>query len=161
VSIVTNLKIGDHFDLRFLPGFSFAERKIAFEKTDNTGPAENFRKIESVLVQTPFHIRFKSAPYRDMRLFVIGGIKYTYDVATNARVRREQRGTLIKISPHDYSLEVGAGVQFFFPFFIFSPEIKFSQGISNVLIYNDKLEQSRVLEKVFNRSFTISFHFEG
>lgn len=160
VSIVTNLKIGEYFDFRFLPGFSFSERSISFTKANN-GQSESRRTIESVFVQAPFQLRYKSAPYRDKRIFVIGGIKYTYDVASNARVRRDQAANLIKISPHDYSVEVGAGVQFFFPFFIFSPEIKFSQGIGNILIYNGELEQSRVIEKILSRAFTISLHFEG
>ena len=160
VSIVTNIKIGDYFDFRFLPGFSFIERGITFKEagTDNRTTT---RKVESVLVQAPFQVRYKSAPFKDKRAFVVAGVKYTYDVASNARVRKEQSQGLIQISPHDFALEVGAGMQFFFPFFIFSPEIKFSQGLGNILIYNGALEQSRVLEKILSRTFTISLHFEG
>lgn len=160
VSMVTNLKIGEYFDFRFLPGFSFAERSIVFREVNN-GMTENIRTIESVFVQAPFQVRFKSAPYRDLRVFVLGGVKYTYDVASNARVRRELANSLIKISPHDFAVEVGAGIQIFMPYFIFSPEIKFSQGISNILIYNDELEQSRVIEKILSRTLTFSLHFEG
>jgi len=160
VSMVTNLKIGQYFDIRFLPGFSFAERSIVFAESSN-GKAENIRTVESVFVQAPFQVRFKSAPYKDVRVFVLGGIKYTYDVASNARVRRELASSLIKISPHDFAVEVGGGIQIFMPYFIFSPEIKFSQGMNNVLIYNNDLEQSRVIEKILSRTFTLSFHFEG
>ena len=160
VSMVTNLKIGDYFDFRFLPGFSFAERSIVFHEAGNSR-SENIRTIESVFVQAPFQVRFKSAPYKDLRVFVLGGVKYTYDVASNARVRRELANALIKISPHDFAVEVGAGVQFFMPYFIFSPEVKFSQGFSNILIYNDSLEQSRVIDKILSRTLTFSFHFEG
>ncbi len=160
VSMIANMKIGEYFDFRFLPGFSFGERHIFYINAE-ANAIESTKKIESVFVQLPFHVRFKSVPYKDMRMFVIGGVKYTYDVASNARVRKSQAGSIIRISPHDYALEVGAGMQFFFPFFIFSPEIKFSQGIGNILIYNDVLEQSRVLEKILSRTFTISLHFEG
>ena len=160
VSVVTNLKIGDHFDFRFLPGFSFAERGIRFKEFGN-GQQATTRNIESVLVQAPFNVRFKSAPYRDKRVFVIAGVKYSYDVSSNSRVRRDQANKIIKISPHDFSVEAGAGIQFFFPFFIFSPEIKFSQGLSNILIFNEGLEQSNVLEKILSRSLSISLHFEG
>jgi hypothetical protein len=52
-------------------------------------------------------------------------------------------------------------MQFFFPFFIFSPELKISQGIGNTLIYNPALQESTVLEKLLSRTFTISLHFEG
>lgn len=159
VSMVTNMRLGDYFDFRFLPGFSFVGRKFFYVSTQNE--IEDVKSIEGVLVQAPLQVRFKSEPFHDMRMFVLAGAKYTYDVASNARIRREQANRIIRISPHDFSVEVGAGAQFFFPFFIFSPEIKFSQGIGNILIYNSKLAQSTILEKVLSRTFTISVHFEG
>ena len=160
VSMVTNLKVGNYFDIRFVPGFSFAERSIVY-RAPGRNQIESTKTIESVFVQAPFQVRFKSAPYKDIRVFVLGGVKYTYDVASNARVRKDQSNALIKISPHDFALEFGGGIQIFMPFFIFSPEIKFSQGINNVLIYNNDLEQSRVIEKILSRTFTFSLHFEG
>ena len=159
VSMVTNMKLGEYFDFRFLPGFSFVGRKFFYVSTNDE--IEQVRDIESVLIQAPFQVRFKSDPFHDMRVFVLAGAKYTYDVASNARIRREQANRIIRISPHDFSVEFGAGCQFFFPFFIFSPELKYSQGIGNILIYNSKLSQSTVLEKVLSRTFTISLHFEG
>jgi hypothetical protein len=158
LGIVTNLKMGDNFDFRFLPTLSFAERTINYTRR---GRSANFtqRRVESVLVEMPFHIRYKSAPYKDMRFFVIGGVKYSFDVASESELRQAE--TLVKIAPNEFSLEYGAGVQFFFPFFIFSPELKVSHGIGNTLIYNDKVEESTVLEKLLSRTFTISLHFEG
>lgn len=159
VSMIGNMKLGEYFDFRFLPGFSFVNHKIHYLSGNNT--SESTRDIESVLVQAPFQVRFKSDPFHDMRVYVLAGVKYTYDVATNARIREEQANRAVLLSPHDFSVEVGAGFQFFFPFFIFSPELKYSQGIGNVLIYNNKLEQTNVAEKVLTRAFTISLHFEG
>lgn len=158
LGIVSNLRVGEYFDLRFLPTLSFIERTIRY-----TQPGENGRilqrPIESVLVEMPFHVRYKSAPYHDFRLFVIGGVKYSFDVASDSRTR--QASGIVKIAPTDFQVEYGAGIQFFFPYFIFSPELKISQGINNVLIYNNQLPQSNVLEKVMSRTFTLSFHFEG
>ncbi len=53
VSLVTNLKMGDYFDFRFLPGFSFAERSIRFQRVDNLGQ-DITSSIESVFIQMPF-----------------------------------------------------------------------------------------------------------
>lgn len=158
LGIVSNLKIGQYFDVRFLPTLSFVERNIQYAP-----PGENTlsvtRRVESVFVEMPFHVRYKSAPYHDFRLFLIAGVKYVFDVASDSRTR--QAAGLVKIAPTDFQFEYGAGVQFFFPYFIFSPEFKISHGINNVLIFNDRLEQSTILEKVLSRTFTISLHFEG
>lgn len=158
LGIVTNLKIGNYFDFRFLPTLSFAERNLQYSKNSQLTP-QSQRKVSSVLLEMPFHFRYKSAPYRDKRLFIIAGVKYTFDVASDSRARQAE--TLVKISPHDFAVEYGAGVQIFFPYFIFSPEFKVSQGIGNTLIFNPNLEESTVLEKILSRTFTISFHFEG
>jgi hypothetical protein len=159
VSMIANMKLGEYFDFRFLPGFSFVDHK--FEYITTFSNVRQTRNIESVLVQAPFQVRFKSDPFHDMRVFVLAGVKYTYDVASNARIRQEQAVRAVLLSPHDFSVEVGGGFQFFFPFFIFSPELKYSQGIGNILIYNSNLEQTNVVEKVLTRTFTISLHFEG
>ncbi|NNE27070.1 MAG: PorT family protein [Saprospiraceae bacterium] len=158
VNIITNLKIGEYFDFRFIPGFAFSERRFRFSSP--TGVVSE-KKIESVFLEIPLLLRFKSAPYKDKRLFVVGGLKYSYDVASNSSVRQEQGKNLIQIAPHDFQFEVGAGMQFFFPFFIFSPEIKYSQGIGNIHIFNGFLEESTLLDRVLSRTLSISFHFEG
>jgi hypothetical protein len=157
LGIVTNLKIGEYFDFRFLPTLSFAERNLTYDRRTQLNAST--RTISSVFVELPFHLRYKSAPFQDKRVFVIAGLKYGFDVASDSRTKQAE--SLVKISPNDFSLEYGAGVQFFFPFFIFSPEFKISHGIGNSLIYNNNLEESTVLEKVLSRTFTISLHFEG
>lgn len=158
LGIVSNLKVGDYFDFRFLPTLSFAERNIRYAAPRDFRVPYS-RRVESVFVEFPFHVRYKSAPYRDKRAFVIAGVKYAFDVASDSRAR--QANELVKVSPTDFTIEYGAGIQFFMPFFIFSPEFKISRGISNILIFDDDLQQSTVIEKVLSRTFTISLHFEG
>lgn len=156
VHMVTNLKIGEYFDFRFIPGVSLVER--TFEFKDNLDQLA-IAKIESVFVDVPFQIRYKSAPYKDKRAFVAAGMKYTYDVQSNSKT--QQANSLIKITPHDFQAEVAVGFQIFLPYIIVSPELKFSQGINNILIYNDNINQARIFEKVLSRVFTFSVHLEG
>lgn len=149
---IVNYKVGEYFDFRVLPGFTFATRYLDFNENNRVS-------IESIFVEFPLHIRYKSAPYRDKRAYVIGGLNYSFDVSSNSKTR--QANDFIKISPHDFQLELGLGMQFFFPYFILSPEIKFSQGINNTLLYNNLIIESSVMEKLLSRVITISFHFEG
>jgi hypothetical protein len=157
LGIVTNIKFGKNFDLRLnLPTLSFAERELQYVL-----PSQEIvsRKIESVFIDFPFQIRYKSKPYNDVRAFVVFGAKYSLDLASNSRARQAE--DLIRIEPNDFQLEYGVGLQFFFPYFILSPEIKFSHGLNNIHNRNDALIYSSVIEKLFARTLTISFHFEG
>lgn len=152
IHMIANLKMGEYFDFRFLPGFAFSYRSFLFNDLEE-------KQVESVFFELPFSLRYKSQPYKDKRVFVTGGLKYNYDIASSSKTR--QAPTLIKISPHDFQWEVGFGMQFFYPFFIFSPEVKYSRGLGNILIYNKDLNQSKVLENVTSQIFTLSFNFEG
>lgn len=156
LGIVTNLNVGKNFDFRVLPTLSFTERRLRYTMLNQT---ETSRSIESVFIELPFQVRYKSAPYHDMRLFLVAGMKYGFDVASNSRARQAEK--LIKVAASDFSVEYGAGVQVFLPYFIFSPEFKVSQGIGNVIIYDTNLQQASVLERLLSRAFTLSFHFEG
>ena len=105
-------------------------------------------------------IRFTSAPYKDKRFYVLAGVKYSYDFSSNSRSDKN-KFEIIRISPHDFQVEVGIGMQFYMPFFIFSPEFKFSHGLGNLLIYDKNLVESTIIEKLFSKIITFSFHFEG
>ncbi|MBK6546442.1 MAG: PorT family protein [Saprospiraceae bacterium] len=158
LSMITNFKIGEYFDFRVLPSISLSYRSLGYIGVNST--IERQDRIESVFGELPMLIRFTSAPYKDKRVFFITGVKYSYDFSSNSRSDKNQF-QIVRISPHDFQFEIGAGLQFYLPYFIFSPEIKFSHGINNILIYDNKLPESTIIEKLFSRSFTVSFHFEG
>lgn len=158
IGLVTNLKIGEYFDIRLLPTLSFASRQLNYAQASDDARVFD-RKMDPVFVEAPLQFRFKSETYKDMKMYILGGVKYMYDVSSESRTRRDLN--LVKIAPSDFALEVGFGAQFYFPYFIFSPEFKFSHGLSNTLIYNRNIAQSTILDKVLSRTFTISFHFEG
>ena len=158
LGLVTNLKIGEYFDIRFLPTLSFATRNLNYSQSSQDIP-ELERKFDPVFVEAPLQFRYKSETYNDMKMFVLGGIKYGFDVSNQSRTQLER--SLVRIAPSDFALEIGFGFQFYFPYFIFSPELKFSQGLSNTVIYSQNVGQSTILDKIYSRTFTLSFHFEG
>jgi len=157
LGIVANVKLGKFFDFRFLlPTLSFADRRLVYQMTNNTVIE---KKIESVFLEFPIHFRYKSKPYKDFRVFVVAGAKYTVDLASNSRSRKAE--DLLKLNQHDVAIEFGVGFQVFFPYFILSPEIKFSYGVYDIHARDEQLSFSSVLDQMFSRGFAISLHFEG
>lgn len=157
IGVIGNLKIGQHFDLRSLVNFSFSSRQMTY-RAANTGILETER-LSSTFVEVPFLFRFKSAPYKDKRVFLVTGFKYSFDASNASNDDTEQFE--LNLSPHDFQFEIGAGVQFFMPFFILSPEIKFSQGMGNILIYEQTDSKSRLIDRILSRTITFSLNFEG
>lgn len=157
LGIVANIKLGKQFDFRFLlPTLSFADRKLQYKMTDNTVIE---KKIESVFLEFPVHFRYKSKPYKDFRVFVVAGFKYSIDLASNSRSRKAE--DLLKLQQHDLAFELGVGFQVFFPYFILSPEIKFSYGVLDIHARDEEITFSSTIDQLFSRGFAISLHFEG
>lgn len=157
LGIVANVKLGKHFDFRFLlPTLSFADRKLQYLMTNNSIVE---KRIESVFLEFPVHFRYKSKPYKDFRVFVVAGAKYSIDLASNSRARQTE--DLVRINQHDLAIEFGVGFQVFFPYFILSPEVKFSYGVYNIHSRRSQLVYSSVVDELFSRGFAISLHFEG
>lgn len=117
------------------------------------------KKIESILLSFPLQIKFKSDRIGNMRVYTIAGLKYDYDLASNARLRRAE--DLVKIRKSDYGYEAGAGFEFYFESFIFAPEFKISNGFGNVHVKDPNLRYSNVVEKLQSRMIVFSIHLEG
>ncbi|MBC8045542.1 MAG: PorT family protein [Fimbriimonadaceae bacterium] len=156
LGIIGNLRLSDHFDLRFIPSLCFAEKKLDYTLFDEVKP---FQTIESIYFDFPLDMKFKSDSYRDFKVYVIGGIKYSYDLQSNAKARNAE--DLVKVNSSDISVDYGAGFEFYFPYFIFCPEIKFSQGIIDLHSPDETLIYSRVIDRLFSRMLLISIHLEG
>jgi hypothetical protein len=155
-------RISNRFQLRFNPQLMFLERSI-FYKLKDPDPIENVteltKKVESVTVSFPFQIKFQSDRIGNFRVYMLGGIKGEIDLASNARAKRAE--DLIKINKYDYGFELGLGFNFFYESFILSPEIKISNGLSNLHSRDEALKYSSVFDRIFSRMIVLCIHIEG
>jgi len=158
LGLLANARLNARFDLRFNPQLIFASKNLYYRET-YPKPQDTDKKIESILLSFPLQIKFKSDRIGNMRVYTIAGLKFDYDLASNARARRAE--DLVKISKTDYGYEVGAGFEFYFPSFIFSPEIKISNGLGNVHVRDKHLRYSNVIDQMHSRMIVFSIHLEG
>ena len=157
LGLLGNVRLSEYFDVRFNPQLLFASKNLVYK--ENYPYRETVKNIESILVSFPIQIKFKSDRIGNMRVYTIAGLKYDYDLASNARARRAE--DLVKIKAGDYGYELGAGFEFYFPSFIFSPEFKISNGIGNVHVKDKNLRYSNVIDKLNSRMVVFSIHLEG
>lgn len=156
LGIVTNIHLGRHFDLRLLPSMTFAERNLSYSTFLDTSFSQT---IESINVDIPVLLKFKSDPYKDMRFYVLAGMRYSLDLASNANARNAE--DIVKVGQHDLLMEYGFGFEFYFPYFIFAPELRLSQGLIDAHAIDPNLTFSNVLQRLFTRSIAIVINLEG
>lgn len=156
LNIMASLHLSKHFELKVIPGVSFAEKYLDYSIRD---AGVTSKKIESIYVEAPVLLKFKSDPIKDFKFYVVAGMKYGYDMAANAEARRAE--DLIKLFRHDLSAEYGVGMEIHFPLFILAPEFRVSNGLLNVHAADPALAFSRALGSLRTRMFLFSINFEG
>ena len=154
-------RLTKRFEARFNPQLAFMDRNIFYKLRipDKDLGTDITKKVESVIVSFPLQIKFNSDRIGNFRVYMLGGGKLDYDLASNARARKAEE--LVKIQKMDYGIEAGLGFNFYFQSFIFSPEIKISNGLRNIHSRDQNLKYSSVLDKMQSRMIVFSIHLEG
>ena len=159
LGIVSNLRLGKVFDLRFLPRLVFAERIIEYSFRDGDRKIYTQTKpIESTFVDFPILVKYKSERYNNFRTYLLGGMKYGIDIASQKDIDDEGE-KIVKLKRHDLAAEIGFGMDFYLEYFKFSPQIKLSFGIIDLLSKDDTI-YTKSVEKLSTNAWLLSFTFE-
>jgi hypothetical protein len=163
LGILANWQMTPRFDLRFYPlNLIFSEKRFRYtENNFSTGAVGEVKdqNVESIVMSFPLQLRLKSDRIDNFRVYTLAGVKYDLDLASNAGARNSEN--IVKVKSSDLGVEAGIGFQFFFKYFIFSPEIKMSYGLSNVHARDEALRYSNVIDKMNSRMIMFTLHFEG
>ena len=163
LGIVSSLNFNKNLRLRFVPSISFQERILEYQFREPSGAVSSFQKnVESTLLEFPLLLKFRTNRINNVAYYLIAGGKVTLDMATQKDVDNtfDPDEIVIKLEKTDYAAEVGAGMDFFLPYFKFAIELKTAIGIPNLLI-DDGTPFSDPIESLRSKTFYVSFTFEG
>lgn len=158
LGIVSNLRLGKYTDLRFIPTLVFGERILNYQFTDQNNESLKTKRIESTLIDFPISLKYKSERYNNFRTYVMCGVKYSLDIASQSTIDDEGQ-ELVKLNNHDIMIEGGFGIDFYLQYFKFSPQIKISHGIINILS-RDKTVYTQTINNLKTSGLMLSFTFE-
>lgn len=165
LGIVTDLHLGTHFNLRFIPTLSFSQRNL--EYTYNTAnserPTSYTKPVESTYLDLPLNLKIRSARAGNFAAYLVGGFMYSYDLTSQEGVENKTSNLeelVVAINRNTYSYQVGFGFDFFLEYFKFSPEFKLSMGLNNNHV-QDESYFSAPINHLKSRIFLVSFTFEG
>lgn len=157
VGFVGDVRIVDFLSLRFAPGVSFLTRQVEFRAVGYQ-PADSIKtqQIGSTQIDLPLLFKFKSQRRRNTRMYLIGGIKPSINAGTR---RQDPESSLLQVQKSDLSIEYGVGLDLFYPLFKFAPELRFSNGLRNLLVPNTDV-YSRSLQRMTSNTVTLYLNFE-
>jgi hypothetical protein len=158
IGIVSNLRIGNFCDLRFIPTLSFGQRNLIYTLKYNGNTVETQKKIESTFIDFPLLFKYKSKRLNNVRAYVLGGMQYSIDLASQAK-KKDRENELVKLKQNDICYQFGVGFDFYLGYFKFATEIKMIYGMRD-LLKRDNTVYTTSIDRLNSKLFQLSFLFE-
>lgn len=155
LGFIVNYRLTDLLDFRITPKVAFYEHTLRYLYTDETTTEEKL--VETTMVELPFLLKYKSERRGNVRMYMIGGVKPALEASGKKDL--ENTSNTLGIKGMNLSLEAGFGFDLYYPLFKFSPEIRFSRGIVNVL-ENTTNKYGQPLERVNTNTITLYLLFQ-
>ncbi|WKK85850.2 porin family protein [Marivirga arenosa] len=157
VGFIVNLRLAQYLDLRTLPGVGLYQYTLNYNTYDQAEEVTFQGKKEAFYAELPLLLKYKSQRRKNFRAYMIGGAKPSFEVS--GKRPSEIKEDVLLINTFNLALEVGFGVDIYYELFKFSPEIRFSRGLTNAL-YSRQNSYSSPLNELVTNSVSIYFQFQ-
>lgn len=161
--IISDLRMGKYFDLRFIPSFSFPDCHIDYYCNSDV-PNTNYANGSAngiVFLDLPLLVKFKSTRMmNNVRAYVVAGAQYSFNlVYSKAKdIANMSANEVLLVNAHDVMAQVGVGFDFYCTYFKLATELKFSLGLMNQLQQEGKYEGA--INSLRSKGFQVSITFE-
>jgi hypothetical protein len=160
LGIISDLRLGEYFNMRFVPTLSFSARTLQYVILENNVLVTRDKQVESVFLDFPLLFKYKSERDGNFRAYLIGGAKYSLDMASQKDINSTLvKDILVKIDDTDFLAVFGIGFDLYLTYFKFSPEITYSFGLKNLLVQENNV-LTRPIDRLTSKIIQISFNFE-
>ena len=161
---ISNLRLGEYFDLRLLINLSFGQRDLTYRLVEDTTAANptlstHKMKLASTYLEFPLLLKYRAMRIDNYRPYLIAGINPKIDLAAQKKIK-ESELPKIRLKNFDLAWELGAGIDFYLPYFKFSPELKYSNGIYDI-VERDKTQFTSSIKHLHSKIWIFSLHFEA
>jgi hypothetical protein len=156
LGFVLNFHLNPNVDFRLLPTVGFYENDLTYRFTDGT---EERMLKDATYVELPLLFKFKSQRRGNYAMYVVTGIKPSIEARRRGDNVISQVG--LEVVSGNLSLEIGAGFDMYMELFKFSPELRYSYGLRNLMQPGSTMNYNEPLKKVTMHNITMFVTFEG
>lgn len=125
VGLIGNLRLNEHFDLRFEPGLAYTQRNLTWTDERLTTSYDRLREVKSTYIHFPLLLKFSATRTGNIKPFLIGGVSRTLNFDAQEKVKDDNlTGDRFRMKTWTNNWEFGAGIDIYFEYFKFSPSIR-------------------------------------
>jgi hypothetical protein len=162
VGLVTNVRLQEYLDLRFEPGLYFASRVLHYPPNPSfNSPSDAIREVNSTYINFPLLLKFSSLRTGNIRPYLLGGLSANLNLSSNSKSVDDNEEERFRVKAWTTNYELGFGIDIFSEYFIFSPSIRGSFGITNELIPDNDPNSPWTgnIESMKSRGVLVNFTF--
>lgn len=128
LGFLVNYRLHEVLDLRTTPTVAFYEHTLTYKFTDKTSETQ---LVETTMIELPILLKYKSARRGNVRMYMVGGFRPGFEASGKKGLSSTK--TSLEVKTFNLNVDAGIGFDLYFPLFKFSPEIRFSRGLTNML----------------------------
>lgn len=159
VGVIGDLRLTDFMSMRLTPAIHFGNKEVTLLSDAAEAKPQNI-SIRSNYVTIPLSIRYRGTRSNNFRPYIISGFSAGLDMG------RDKQAPLL-LEPMNVYWEIGAGGDFYLPYFRLVPEIKLCVGLGDVFVHNRTdqeadayLKYTNAFSSVASRLVVFSLQFE-
>lgn len=169
LGITSNIRLGSHFNLRFIPSMSFGERRLHYsigiqDLEGGITTKDLTKNLYSVFVEFPINLKYRILRHNNVGPYLMGGINPKIDLSSQKKgAYTDWAGVTFNnnliTKRLDCAAEFGVGIDLYTKWIKLGIEVKMSEGLLDIVkipvfFYNTPIEQLR------NRMFQVSVLIE-
>lgn len=169
IGLSVQYRIKDNIALRFEPGLSSNTKTLMY---DGNAIGENGfrnagleREISGTYLRFPLLLKLSTNRLDNVRPFVIGGVSYDYNFSSNQKNAEDNLSRQFRMKTNNFMYEIGLGMDFYLPYFKFSPSIRGVFAINNEIVpdnepFTDQSPYTAPINYFGTRGIFINLTFE-
>ncbi len=155
LGFIANIHLYQYLDLRTSITFSFYEFDLDYIRTN----AETLNVLnDPTMVEFPILLKYKSQRRGNTAFYLLGGINPSFEASASAE--EENIEDTLETSGFNFAIDIGIGLDLYYPLFKFSPELRYSYGVTNRL-KNNINDFNIGLRSLTTHNLALIFTFEG
>lgn len=159
VGLIGEMRINKFLDLRFEPGLFYSQRRMLFPGFAD--PVDAIREARSTYIHFPLLLKVSAFRKGNFKPFVIGGFSTSLNLGSNEKSPDDNSSGDFRMRSQVYNYEIGFGIEFYTPYFKFSPSIRGIFTLTDELVRdNGPSLYTDSIESMSTRGIFVNFTFE-
>lgn len=122
VGLIGNMRINDYLDLRTEPGVFFNTRTLYFPNIPDED--DRIRDIEATTVHIPLLLKISTKRLNNFKPFIVGGVSNSINLSSREGTNDDNSNGTFRVKKNTFNYELGFGIDFFLPYFKFTPSVR-------------------------------------